>query len=275
MLALSLLVIAVVIAWFAVRWLQVWVTFPNPPAAAGRPAAARDAGGEALWIEADGARIEAWFLPAASAGPAPLVIYAHGNGELIDFWADEFAPLRNAGLHVLLVEYPGYGRSRGRPSERNITATLVAAYDLVARDPRVDAARIVGYGRSLGGGAIAQLAARRPLATMVLESTFTSLADIVRGFGVPDWLVVNRFDTRSVLERYPRPVLLIHGTLDVNIPVSHAHGLKSVLTQGSLRLLHCGHNDCPRQWEPLLSFLVEIGVCRRPDQETSHETHRC
>ena len=259
----------------AVFYLQQFGTFPAPPAGAQRAQALAAAHGEALWLEVDGGRVETWLLPGAARGPAPLLIYTHGNGELIDFWADEFAPLRNAGLHVLLVEYPGYGRSRGRPSERNITATLVAAYDLVARDPRVDAARIVGYGRSLGGGAIAQLAARRPLATMVLESTFTSLADIVRGFGVPDWLIVNRFDTRSVLERYPRPVLLIHGTLDVNIPVSHAHGLKSVLTQGSLRLLHCGHNDCPRQWEPLLSFLVEIGVCRRPDQETSHETHRC
>jgi fermentation-respiration switch protein FrsA (DUF1100 family) len=275
MLALLLLLFGLGLAAFAVRWLQAWGTFPNPPATAGRPEAVREAGGEALWIEAEGARIEAWFLPASSAGPAPVVMYAHGNGELIDFWAKEFAPVRAAGLHVLLVEYPGYGRSRGRPSERNITATLVAAYDLMARDPRVDPARIVGHGRSLGGGAIAQLAARRPVAALVLESTFTSLADIVRGFGIPDWLIVNHFDTRSVLARYPHPVLLIHGLQDVNIPVSHVHGLQNVLRGGRLRLLQCGHNDCPRQWEAVLSFLAENGVCRRPDQETLHEQKPC
>lgn len=268
-----LLLGALLVAGFAVRWLQVWGTFPSPPAATGRPEAVRAVGGEVRWIEADGARIEAWFLPAASGGATPLVMYTHGNGELIDFWAEEFAPLRAAGLNVLLVEYPGYGRSSGSPSERNITATLLAAYDLMARDPRVDAARIVGYGRSLGGGAIAQLAAQRPMAALVLESTFTSLADIVRGFGIPDWLIVNRFDTRAALTQYARPVLLLHGTRDVNIPVAHAHGLQRALPGATLRLLDCGHNDCPRQWELLLGFLTQNGVCRKPDEEKVHENH--
>jgi len=262
---------ALLIAWILVRWLQVWGTFPNPPAAAGRPDAVIAARGERLWIEADGTRIEAWFLPAATGGVAPLLIYAHGNGELIDYWAGEFAPLRAAGIHVLLVEYPGYGRSRGRPSERNITATLVAAYDQMAHDSRVDPSRIVGYGRSLGGGAIAQLAARRPLSALLLESTFTSLTDIVRGFSIPDWLIVNHFDTRSVLARFPGPVLLMHGTRDVNIPVSHAYGLQQASSRATLQLLDCGHNDCPRQWDLLLGFLARNGVFRKPDEEKPHE----
>jgi pimeloyl-ACP methyl ester carboxylesterase len=269
------LLLAVLVAWYAVRWLQVWGTFPNPPAAAGRPDAVNAARGEVLWIEADGARIEAWLLPAAATGAAPLVIYTHGNGELIDFWVEEFAPLRAAGVNVLLVEYPGYGRSRGSPSERNITATLVAACDQVSSDPRVDASRIVGYGRSLGGGAIAQLAARRPMAALVLESTFTSLTDIVRGFGIPDWLMVNHFDTRTVLAGFTGPVLVLHGSRDVNIPVSHAHGLQRASPRATLQLLDCGHNDCPRQWELLLGFLAENGVCRKPDEETPHEQIHC
>ena len=64
------------------------------------------------WIDAGFGPVESWFLPPAgkSAGPAPAVIVAHGNGELIDFLPAEFAPLRQMGLGVLLVEYPGYGR---------------------------------------------------------------------------------------------------------------------------------------------------------------------
>ena len=100
---------------------------------------------------------------------------------------------------MLLVEYPGYGRSGGKPSERSVTATMLAAYDRIARDPRVDAQRIFGHGRSLGGGAMAQLAARRPLAALILESSFTSVADILHGYHIPDWLISNRFDTRAVL----------------------------------------------------------------------------
>jgi len=122
-----MLTIFLVIAGFlllnfaAMYFLQPTFTFPRPPPAAARPQALQEARGEALWSEVDGQRVEAWLLPGDAAGAAPLMIYAHGNGELIDLWADEFAPLRAAGIHVLLVEYPGYGRSGGTPSESSVT----------------------------------------------------------------------------------------------------------------------------------------------------------
>jgi fermentation-respiration switch protein FrsA (DUF1100 family) len=274
-LAMAILGAGAVFAMLAIYWLQVYVTFPSPPAAAGRPDAVEDARGEVLWLEAEGLRVESWFLPGDTTGPAPLLIYTHGNGELIDFWGDEFAPIRAAGMHVLLVEYPGYGRSRGRPSERSITDTMLAAYDAMARDPRVDAARIVGHGRSLGGGAMAQLAARRPLAALILESSFTSLADIVRSFGIPKWLIANHFDTRAVLAKFTGPVLVLHGTQDINIPVTHAYGLQQASPRATLQVMECGHNDCPRQWELVLGFLTRNGVCRKPDQEMPHEKTIC
>jgi len=252
-------------------FLQPPLTFPHPPASAAQPQVLVAEQGESLWLDVDRHRVEVWMLPGAAQGPAPLVIYAHGNGELIDIWAEPFAPLRAAGIHVLLVEYPGYGRSGGKPSEDSVTKTLLAAYDLASHDPRVDAARIVGYGRSLGGGAIAQLAARRPLAALVLESTFTSLTDMVRAYHVPKWLVVNHFDTRHVLEEYQRPILLLHGIYDEVIPVAHAHALKTAAPRAELHLMSCGHNNCPRQWELILSFLAVNGVCKGPGQEATHE----
>ncbi len=271
-----MLTIFLVIAGFlllnfvAMYFLQPTFTFPRPPLAAARPQALLQARGEALWSEMDGQRVESWLLPGDAVGPAPLVIYAHGNGELIDLWADEFAPLRAAGIHVLLVEYPGYGRSGGTPSEASVTAALVAAYDRVAADPRIDARRIVGYGRSLGGGAIAQLAARRPLAALVLESTFTSLRDVVRRYFIPDVLVRNRFDTRGVLAKLRGPVLLLHGQFDEVIPVAHAQALKAASPAAELHVLACGHNNCPPQWELVLSFLTANGVFRA-HEEAKHE----
>ncbi len=255
----------------AVFYLQQFGTFPAPPAAAQRAQALAAAHGEALWLDVDGERVETWLLPGAAQGAAPLLIYTHGNGELIDFWADRFEPLRAAGINVLLVEYPGYGRSAGRPSESSITATMLAAYDRAAGDPRVDAQRIIGHGRSLGGGAAAQLAARRPMAALILESTFTSVTDIVRGYGLPDWLIIKRFDTRAVLDGYDGPVLIMHGVNDVNIPVTHAHALKATAQNAALHLMPCGHNDCQPQWELVLGFLAANGVCRKPEQETTDE----
>jgi pimeloyl-ACP methyl ester carboxylesterase len=277
MLTFSLVIAGLLLLNFAAMYfLQPSFTFPRPPPAAARPQALLDARGEALWSEVDGRRVEAWLLPAADLGttPAPLLIYMHGNGELIDQWTEEFAPLRVAGIHVLLVEYPGYGRSAGDPSEASLTAALVAAYDHAVADSRVDARRVVGYGRSLGGGAVAQLAARRPLAALVLESTFTSLTDVVRRYFIPDMLVRNRFDTRSVLRKFPGPVLLLHGEFDRIMPLAHARALKAAQPRAELHVLPCGHNDCPRQWDLVLSFLATNGVCRA-DEEARHEDHTC
>jgi pimeloyl-ACP methyl ester carboxylesterase len=271
MLTFFLVVAALLLLNFlAMYFLQPVFTFPRPPLESARPQALLDAHGEALWSEVDGQRVEAWLLPGATTGPAPVLIYTHGNGELIDYWADEFVPLRAAGMHILLVEYPGYGRSGGSPSEASVTAALLAAYDRIAADPRVDARRMVGYGRSLGGGAIAQLAARRPLAALVLESTFTSLTELVRRYFIPDFLVRNRFDTRGILAGFRRPVLLLHGEFDEVIPVANARALKAALPAAELHVFRCGHNNCPRQWELVLSFLAANGVFRVP-QEAEHE----
>jgi fermentation-respiration switch protein FrsA (DUF1100 family) len=256
--------------WGAVA-LQKYLTFPRAHPSVQQPEALAATGGESRWLDIPGARVEAWFLPAHGSARAPLLIHLHGNGELIDIQTQSVDALRAAGIAVLLVEYPGYGRSTGEPSEETVTATLLAAYDWVKKDSRVDAARIIGYGRSLGGGAIAQLAARRPLAALVLESTFINLAEIVRDSGVPDWLVVNRFDTRAVLANYPGPVLILHGTRDGTFAVAQAHALRAAARHATLHLAACGHNDCPPQWELVLSFLARNGVCRNPDPENPHE----
>lgn len=273
---LAVVAVLLLINLICMYFLQPRITFPRPPVYMQKPQALTAAGGESLWLDAAGDRVEAWLLPATAAKvPAPLLIHAHGNGELVDFWAAEFSTLREAGIHVLLVEFPGYGRSAGDPSEASVTAAFVAAYDRAAADPRVDAQRVIGYGRSLGGGAIGQLAARRPMAALVLESTFTSLRDIVRRYYVPDWLVRNRFDTRSVVAAYRGPMLIIHGIRDGIIPVDHAQALKLAAPGATLQLLPCGHNDCPPQWELVLSFLAANGVCRKPEPEARHENDIC
>ncbi len=259
----AIVVVAAAAIWM-VTALQKFVTFPRAHPSVQQPAALAAAGGESLWFDVDGARVEAWFLPAPGGKPAPLLIHAHGNGELIDIQTRSVDALRAAGIAVLLVEYPGYGRSGGSPSEDTVTDTWVAAYDWAKNDARIDPARIVGYGRSLGGGAVAQLAARRPLAALVLESTFASIGEMVRAKGIPGWLVVNELDTRAVLAKYPGPVLILHGTHDQTFPVAHAHSLHAASLHSMLHLQECGHNDCAPQWELVLRFLARNGVISEP-----------
>src|SRR5262245_41843151 len=214
----------------------------------------RSVGGEQVWLEGGGVRSEAWFLPArgASRGPTPLLIFTHGNGELIDDWPREFEEPRGWGVSALLVEYPGYGRSAGSPSETSISNAIVAAYDWAKARPDVDPRRIVAYGRSLGGGAACALARQREVAALVLESTFTSVPALAARQGVPRFLIVDKFDNGECVAAFRKPILLVHGEQDSLVPVTEARALHAAAPQSELVLFRdCGHNDCPRPWPKL------------------------
>jgi pimeloyl-ACP methyl ester carboxylesterase len=218
-------------------------------------------GGEALRLGEDA--VEAWWLPPlAMMTPdtaAPVMVFTHGNGELIDHWLPHLDEPRRWGFAVLLVEYPGYGRSGGSPSEASITKTMLAAYDALAARPDADVSRLVAYGRSLGGAAACALAARRDVAALVLESSFTSVRAMAAGLGVPGFLVLDPFDSAAVLAGYEGPVLVLHGERDRIVPVAHGERLAEI-TGSELVRMPCGHNDCPRPWDTLRAFLLRCGL---------------
>jgi uncharacterized protein len=248
-----MLTLAAVLAGYAilVLLLQRPMMFPAPA----RAAAPSRSPAERILLDLPFGPVEAFLLMPAGAGPYPLLVFTHGNGELAQDWIDEFATVPAWGWAALLVEYPGYGGSAGRPSRASIRAAMLAAYDRAAADPRVDRSRIVAYGRSLGGGAATELAAARPLAAVVLESTFTSVAALARRMLVPGFLVRDRFDNLRALATYRGPVLVLHGARDEVIPVTHGRRLASTLPGAEYHELPCGHNDCARPWPIIRSFL--------------------
>jgi fermentation-respiration switch protein FrsA (DUF1100 family) len=244
-----------------VVFLERALLFPKP-LAPHEDAAWRGAGAQQLWVRVSGGQSEAWWLPPLlpSRGPAPLLVFAHGNGELIDAWASAFDEPRHWGLAALLIEYPGYGRSSGSPSEASITEAMTGAYDLATALPGIDPTRVVVYGRSLGGGAACQLVRHRPVAALVLESTFTSVRSFAHRYGLPGFLIPDPFDNLSVVRSYTGPLLIVHGVRDDLIPPAHAEELHEMAPRSTLVLEPCGHNDCPRPWGVLREFLVKAGV---------------
>jgi uncharacterized protein len=253
------LLLLVGLGWVMVGCLQRALMFPGSRATA-PPGTVEAAGGRAAWLDHEGGRTEVWLLPARGAASGTVLVYAHGNGELVDHWADAWEPLRAAGVAVLLVEYPGYGRSEGRPSAASIGAAMRAAWDWVAAQSGIDAKRIVGHGRSLGGGAVCALSRERPLAALILESTFTSPNDIARDMGFPGFVVRERFESRAAVERFAGPILIAHGEADAVIGVAHAKALHAAAPHSELMLLPCGHNDCPRPALRVLDFLRRSGL---------------
>ncbi len=242
----------------AMLGLQRRVMYPRPALPAVLPQL--PVGAETVWL-GDANDVEAWLLPATAASePYPAIIFAHGNGELIDYWVGPFADLTAAGIGVLLVEYPSYGRSGGRPTQETITGTMVGAYDFLSQHPDVDADRIVAHGRSLGGGAACALSTERPLAGLVLESTFTSVAAVAPWY-LPRALVLDPFDNLAAVAARTAPTLVLHGERDQVIP--HAHGEQLASAAGTkLVSMTCGHNDCPRPWPDVLRFFEEHGITR-------------
>jgi len=154
---------------------------------------------------------------------------------------DRLDELRRWGLAILLVEYPGYGRSSGVPSEEGIRAAMVEAYDLLLTLPGIDASAILGFGQSLGGGAILTLAKERPLGALMLMSTFSSLEPFAHDYFMPAFLLRDRFDNAAALAEFPGQVLLMHGTEDTLIAPDHAQRLFAVRPDADMRWYRCGH----------------------------------
>jgi len=232
---------------FGIAWIQRKLLFPTHLVRF-RAHAARPPEAERFWLTHGEGRVEVWFIPGAGVSaerPGPVVIFAHGNGELIDDWPALLAPYVQLGVSVALPEYRGYGRSAGKPSERGIVADLAALCVCLREDPRVDGARMLYHGRSLGGGVVCALARLHPPRGLVLESTFTSVVDAARGMGVPATFIVDRFDSLPVVRDFQGPILIMHGRADTLLPVRHAEQLAAANPRARLVLYDAGHNDLP------------------------------
>jgi pimeloyl-ACP methyl ester carboxylesterase len=262
MLRILIVVVGLYVLYAAASFaLQRLMLFPGQ----GRSASGRVARHvQAVWLSLPEGPVEAWFMPAAGSGRRPAILFAHGNGELIEDRAGSLSFLNDAGVSVLLVEYPGYGRSQGSPSQQSIALAMDAGFSFLFEHPEVDEGRIALYGHSLGGAAVCTLLERRRPAAVALQSTFVSVEAFARARLLPGVLVRDPFDNRAALARYDGPVLLMHGRRDPVIPFWHGEALSRVLRRGRFVELPCGHNDCapddPHVRTPLLAFLREHGL---------------
>jgi len=227
-------------------------------------------GAERWWLDVEGGRVEAWYLPAhgTSDEPGPAVVFAHGNRELIDDWGEVLEPYREMGVAVLLPEFRSYGRSGGAPSEAALVADFTHFVDRLEDRPEIDPARVVFHGRSLGGGVVGVLSTRRRCAALVLESTFTNVPDLASRWMTPAAAIRDRYDTRQALIQSYTPTLIMHGVEDTLIPIRHASELHRLGWDSRLVAFDAGHSDVPHTevyWAHVRELLTEAGVLREDD----------
>lgn len=180
----------------------------------------------------------AWFPPPKDGR---VLIYFHGNADQIGWSGAYLARLfakRNLGF--LAVEYPGYGLSKGAPSEASIYAAAASAVDYAKT--QVTADRIVLLGQSIGAAPALAMATRHPDITRVaLISPFESVPAMARTLlpVVPDFilrsLVKDPFDNLALVPHLPSSTntLILHGTQDEIVPFAHGQHLADLVSSSS------------------------------------------
>jgi fermentation-respiration switch protein FrsA (DUF1100 family) len=202
--------------------------------------------GRELFLDTeDGVRIHAFFLPAAGASRA--LLFLHGNAGNASHRLPNAVALARLGIHVLLLDYRGYGLSEGKPSEAGVYADARAGLAHLTEELGIAEERIVVFGRSLGGAVAVDLARDRELAGVILESTFTSAAGVVRrSFGsllAP--LVRGRFESDAKIGRLRSPLLFFHGDRDELIDFELGRALFEAAPPPKAfeTIAGAGHND--------------------------------
>ncbi len=259
----------------AMYFAQDWLIYPGqgmkfPPS----PQPSGSA--ELLWLEPEpGVRVPGWLLMptageasggagGASLDKKPLVVWLHGNAETADQRAAgrDAAMWRQMGWMVLVPEYRGFGQSGGRAGQAAIVSDALAMVELVLKRPDVDASRVVYLGRSLGGGVAAAMAQRRLPAALILEITFTSIASFATQHLVPAFVCTSPYHTDRVLEKLDIPVLILHGTRDDIVPVSHGRALAKLARRGTYIESDDDHLQFPkdRAWYAgvVAKFVAEV-----------------
>lgn len=218
--AMRAVLIAYLLVVLVFMWLETVLIFPTWAIPAGdwdRPDLAHE---DIVFRSPDGTRLHGWYF--AHPDPVAYVLYCHGNGEDVAQLGDYMDTLRDRyDVAIFAFDYPGYGKSEGRPNERSVSVAGHAAQTWLAERSGIPANRIVIWGRSLGGALAIELAVDTGARAILVERTFTSLTDVA-AYHYP-WLPVrtmlrNRFDSLARIPKYHGPLLQSHGTADEVVP---------------------------------------------------------
>lgn len=200
---------------------------------------------------ASGTSIHARWFPSTGADGAALICHSRAGNLSLELRPNEIAAWHQNGFSVFIFDYPGYGRSGGTPSEVGCYAAAEAAYDWLTRDQRVQPCRVLIYGRSLGTAVAVDLASRRDHRGLVLVSPFPSIPEVVEArFPLlpARFLMRNRFASDTKIDRCSRPVIVVHGTRDSEVPFHLGKRLydRATALRRFVTVPDAHHGDCVR-----------------------------
>lgn len=216
-----------------------------------------------------GSALSAWFARSPD-GTAPAILFLHGNGENLGTLVGSpfLDDLCRLSAHVLIVDYPGYGKSAGAPNERSVVAAARAALRWLKQSAPDSPLFVIGW--SLGAAVATQAVAQdqrdsSELAGLVLISPWSSLLDVaaVHAPRILARLVLrDRYETERDVASIPAPTLVIHGRYDSLIPVAQGRRVAAAAKNLSALVIPKDgqHNDVldqPEARSALAAFIRE------------------
>lgn len=218
---------------------------PEPLPAATRLADAPDV--HERFVDVPGARLS--VLELRLPEPRGVVFFLHGNAGNLQSWFTDTDFYRRAGFDLVMPDYRGFGKSTGRiESEAQLHADVMVVWQEVAA--RYAGKHVVIYGRSLGTGLAATLAATVQPDLTVLVSPYASIAGLASEHfpWLPPQALRYPLRTDEAVQRLRGPLLLVHGDRDEVIPFAQSLKLQALAPQARLvRIAGGGHNDL-QQW---------------------------
>jgi len=204
-------------------------------------------GFEDIWFDSsDGVRLHGWLVSASP--PGHLLLFCHGNAGNISHRLDNVRLLQQRGISVFIFDYRGYGRSDGRISEKGFYLDSEAAYQVARKWAEGNKAKLIVFGRSLGGIAATHLGATQGCDGLILESTFTNMGAMAGAhYPLPfaERLFKHRLNAVGEIAQVRAPILFIHGNDDKIVPIRLGRQLYEAAPNPKefVTLPGAGHND--------------------------------
>lgn len=181
---------------------------------------------EEISVPVNGATTTGWLLPLENA--RGTILFCHGNGGNVGTHLDATRLFRAMRYSVLIFDYGGFGHSTGSPSEARVYADSMAMWNYLTEQRKVPASKVIVWGQSFGGAAACNLAVNVAPAALVLESTFTSMADAAFSdypWFPADWFLRSHFRSVDKIASIKSPVLIMHSIDDTQYPIAHGRAL--------------------------------------------------
>lgn len=181
---------------------------------------------EVWFTAADGVRLNGWWVPAKD--PRYTLLFSHGNGGNISHRLDSIMIFHRLGLNVFIYDYRGYGLSGGSPSEEGTYLDVEAAWNYLVKERGLHPGSMIIFGRSLGGAVACHAAVKYSPAMAILESTFTSAADVANHHYpfLPGRLIMgNAYNSIGKIGGLRCPLLVVHSRDDEVIPYGQGERL--------------------------------------------------